>query len=176
MNLNQKGFGLLELAIVVSLSAMIALTATTFSFHAFRTSGKTQDHLIAVSDVENAGYWMSRDALMADGVITENLTFPAILVLEWTEWGYDEDNIYYSATYSVDNLTDGIGTLSRRLQNSTGGDQSVRVASNIYYNPADPDNSTNVTYESPTINLKVATRSGTTGEIREYQIYRRPNF
>lgn len=176
MKRNENGFTLLELAVVISLTAMIALAATTFTFHALRTAAKTGDHLTAVTNAENAGYWISRDAYMADTVITDNLTAPTILILKWTDWGYGTDNVYYSATYSVDNVSGEIGQINRRLQNSNGGDQKILVASYIYYNPADPTNTTNVTYQTPTLNLKVATRFGSASEARNYQIYRRPNF
>ncbi len=176
MKQSENGFTLLELAVVIAISAMIALAATIFTFHAIRTTEKTEDHLTAVANAENAGYWISHDAYMADMVIADNLTAPAILVLKWTDWGYGTANIYYTATYSVDNIVAGIGQLKRRLQNSNGGDQNLLVASYVYYNPSDPTNSTNVTYQSPTINLKMATRSGSASEVRQYQIYRRPNI
>ncbi|MDO8568255.1 MAG: prepilin-type N-terminal cleavage/methylation domain-containing protein, partial [Dehalococcoidales bacterium] len=88
MKRNENGFTLLELAIAVSMSAMIALTATIFTFHALRTSARTDDHLTAIANVQNAGYWISRDAEMADSVITDNLTSPTFLILKWTDWGY----------------------------------------------------------------------------------------
>ncbi len=109
-------------------------------------------------------------------MVTENLTAPAVLLLKWTEWGYGTANIYYSVTYSVENISGGIGELKRRLQNSSGGDQTILVANNIYYNPADPANTTNVTHASPVISLKVAARFGSASETRDYQIYRRPSF
>ncbi len=175
MKRSENGFTLLELAVVIALTAMIALAATTFTFHALRTAAKTDDRLTALDNAQNAGYWISRDAYMADTVITDNLTAPTILILKWTDWGYGTDNIYYSATYSVDNVTSGIGQLNRRLQDSNGGDQKIVVASYICYNPADPANSTNVTYQSPPMNLRVATRYGNASEVRNYEIYRRPN-
>lgn len=176
MKQNESGFTILELVVTIGLSAMIALAGTVFTFHALRTSGQTEAHLTAVTSAQNAGHWISRDASMADDVITDNLTAPVILILKWTDWGYGTDNVYYSASYSVDNITDGIGQLNRRLQNSDGLDQNMLVTGHVYYDPADPVSSTNVTYQDRTINLKVAARSGSAIEVRSYQIYRRPNF
>ena len=176
MKRSEHGFTLLELAVVLSMSAMIALAATTFTFHALGTTERTDAHLTVVSNAENAGYWISRDASMADNVITDNLTPPTFLILKWTDWGYGTDNVYHSATYSIENLSGGIGQLKRRHQDSSGTDQQIVVANYIYYNPADPTNSTNVTHQSPTINLIVATRFGSASEVRQYQIYQRPNF
>lgn len=176
MRKNEQGFTIIELVVVVSLSAMIALAATVFTFHALRTSAQNQDRLTAMSNVQNAGYWLSRDASMADDVITDNLTSPVILILKWTDWGYGTGNVYWSVSYSVDNVTSGIGQLSRRLQSSGGVDQRLLVAGNVYYDPADPDNSTNILYQNHIINLQVATRTGGAVELRKYETYRRPNF
>jgi len=173
---DERGFTVLELMVVVLLAALIALAATVFTFHALRTSAQSKDRLSALANVQNAGFWLSRDASMADNVITDNLTSPVILVLKWTEWGYETANTYWSASYSVDNVTDEIGKISRRLQNNEGLDQTITVANDVYYNPTDPDNSTKISYQNHIIKLQVATRNGAVIELREYQTYRRPNF
>lgn len=176
MKQKENGFTVIEMVVAFSLSAMIALAGMAFVFQSINTADRTEDHLTVVAAAENAGYWLSRDAYMADNVITDNLTSPAILVLKWTEWGYGDTNIYHSATYSIENLSDNIGHLTRHYQSSSGTDQQTTIASNIYYNPSDPTNTTSISYLSPVINLKVSTKLGDTGETRNYQIYRRPNF
>ncbi len=175
---SENGFTLLEMAVAITMSAMIAFTATIFAFHALRTSARTDDQLMAMVNAQNAGFWISRDTEMADMVITDNLTAPAFLVLKWTEWGYgdEEDNIYYAATYSMENVAGGVGQLVRELQSSSGINQNLLVANHIYYNPADPGNSTNITYQSPVLNLRAVTHFGSANATRNYQIYRRPNF
>ncbi len=176
MKHGERGFTLIELLVATSLTAMIALVGTIFTFQALRTSAQTDTRLTSISNAQNAGYWLSRDAYMSDDVITANLTPPAILILKWTEWGYSTANTYYSATYSVDNITNHIGQLHRRLQSSGGLDQMTLVADEVYYNTADTTNSTGVSYTSPIINLKVSTRFGNISDIRDYQICHRPNF
>lgn len=166
----------MEMMVASVLSALITLTAAVFAYHALFTTGKTENHLVIAANAENAGYWIKHDATMADNILTENLTPPAILVLKWTEWGYEQDNIYHTATYSIENVSDNIGQLKRRYQTSTGTDRQMVVAGNVYYNPADPDNSTAVTHQSPAVILKLATQAGTAGIYREYRILRRPNF
>jgi len=176
MRRNEDGYTILEFVVVISLSAMLALAAAVFAFHAIRTSAQNQARLTVLTNVQNAGYWLSRDAVMADDVITDNLTPPTILIVKWTDWGYGTNNTYWSATYSLDDLTDGIGKLNRRLQSSGGVDQTTLVAGNVYYDPADPDNSTSVAYQNHTIKFRVATHSGGDIEFRSYETYRRPNF
>ena len=47
MKHSENGFTLLELAIVISLSAMLALATASFTFHSFRTASRTDAHLTA---------------------------------------------------------------------------------------------------------------------------------
>lgn len=176
MKYRETGFAIIELVVAVGIIGLIASAATSVVFHAFNDTQRTNDHFTAVRSLENAAYWIGRDARMADVLNTTNLTSPAILILKWTEWGYGTDSVYHQATYSVDNITGNIGNLTRRYENSEGANQQILVANNIYYNPADPSNSTNITYQSPILNLRVATSFGAATEKKEYQIYRRPNF
>lgn len=166
---SEKGFSLIELIIVVGLSAMIALMAATFIFHALRTTQQNNEHLTRLANVENAGYWISRDASMADSV-SANLTPPSLLFLTWTDWGYETDNVYHSITYSIENISGGVGQLKRRHQDSNGTDQQTLIANYI-----DPT-TTNVTYHTPTLTLRVAARSSGTSEVMVYEVYPRPNY
>jgi hypothetical protein len=176
MNRSESGYTVVEMVVVVSLSVIITLAATIFTFHTFQSTEQAEDRLTTVSHVENAGYWISSDAYIADNVLADDLTPPAFLIFKWTEWGYSDDNVYHSATYTIENLTNDVGQLIRRYQNSDGDDQQTLVASYIYYNPADPTNSTSVSYQNPRVSLKIATQFGGAREARNYEIYRRPNF
>ena len=176
MKHRESGFTILELAVTVGIIGLIASGATSVIFHAFKDTGRTNDHMTAVRNLENAAYWVGRDARMADYVSSTNLTSPAILILKWTEWGYGTNSIYHQVTYTVDNVTGNVGNLTRKYENSVGTNQQILVANYIYYNLADPGNSTNVTYQSPMLNLKVATSFGSTLAKKDFQVYRRPNF
>lgn len=176
MKNGQQGFTIVEMIAVVGITAIIALIAVYFTFHAYRTSAQTNDHFTAISHEQNAGYWISCDIYMADYIIADNLTQPTFLILKSTDWGYGTDNVYNTITYSIENVSDGVGQLKRRLQDSLGADQQIIVASYIYYDSTDPSNTTKVTYSSLAVNLTVATRHGNTSQTKEYIISRRPNF
>lgn len=176
MKMNEKGFTVAEIAVAVGLGVIVTLAAVMFSFHALNSTDQAEERLTVVSNVENAGCTVSADIYMADMVDVDSLTFPDILMLNWTEWGYGENNIYHSATYSIQNLSGGIGQLVRRYQDSEGTDRYTVVANYIYYNPSDPDNTTAVTYAEPKISFKIASQCGNESAIRNYDIYRRPDF
>jgi prepilin-type N-terminal cleavage/methylation domain-containing protein len=172
----QRGFTFIEVAVATAIIALIASAATMTTFSVLRDTGRTNDRMTAVRQVENAGYWVSRDTLMADRVCTENLTPPDFLILDWTDWGYDEDSIYHSVTYSIEDVSGGIGKLKRTHQDSEGTNEQMLVAEYIYYNQSDPSNTSDVSYQNPLLTLKIASVLGDAQETREYKVYRRPNF
>ena len=176
MKQDQRGFTYIELVVAAAIMMFIAGALTMTIFSVLKESGRTSERMTAIRQVENAGSWISRDALMAGSISTENLTSPDLLILNWTEWGYDEDSIYHSITYSIEDIADSIGKLMRTHQDSQGANEQTLVANYIYYNPGDPDNSSNVSYQAPLLDLKIASVFNDTRETREYKINRRPNL
>ena len=176
MKQGERGFTIIEVVVATAIIGLIAGAATMTTFQMFRDTERTNDHLTVVRQVENAGYWINRDTQMAGSLITENLTPPDFLVLNWTEWGYGEDSIYHSVTYSIEDVSEEIGKLKRTHQDSEGTNEQMLVAQYIYYNPGDPDNSSNVSYQDPMLLLKVVSAFGDAQETREYKIYCRSNF
>lgn len=173
---NGNGFITIEMTIALALVGLIGCAAAATIFQTLHVSQATDKRLTVIEQVRNASYWLSRDAAMADDVIADNLTSPTFLILKWTDWGTGESNIYYSATYSIVNVTNGVGQLKRRYQDSNGTDKTALIANYIYYNPADPANSTAASYQNPKIDLKVVSQFNGATETKDYTVYRRPNF
>ena len=176
MKQGEKGFSLIELIVVTAVIALIAGAATMTVFQVVKSTEGSNDRMTAGNQVQNAGYWINRDAQMAESVTTDNLTPPDFLILKWTDWGYDEDSIYHSVVYSLENVSGSIGKLKRTHQDSVGTDEQLLVAEYIYYNPNDPDNTTKASYESGVLTMQLVAVFGDAEETREYRIYCRPNF
>jgi hypothetical protein len=130
----------------------------------------------AVRQVQNAGYWISRDAGMAQSIETDNLTPPGFLVFKWTELDSEHEEIYHSATYSIEDMTNGTGTLKRSHWSTAGANEQTLIAQHIYYTPRDSDNTSKASYQAPVLILQLASLVDDTREIREYRIKRRPNI
>ena len=176
MKLGERGYTLIEVLISITIMALASSAAGGAIFQIMRNTERNADHMTVARQVQNAGDWISRDAQMSLGVsATANLTLPVFLVLRWTENVSSTQPIYHTANYTIENLSGGIGTLKRRHTSSAGANEQTLIAQYIYYNPADTANTSNASYESPILILKVTASVGGILETREYKISRRPN-
>ena len=175
---DQRGFTLIELLVVMAIAALIAGAASMTTFQGINVTKRSNDRMTVIRQVQNAGYWISRDAQMAEQIIVDDdPETPTFLTLTWTDWGYEElYEIYHSAVYSFQDLSDGIGKVQRTHWSSTGANEQTLVAEYIYYNPDDPDNTTKASYQSPVLTMQIAASFGEAEEIKEYKVYRRPNY
>ena len=176
MKLGEKGYTLIELLIAITIMVAASGAASMAIFQIFRGMESNNDHMTAVQQVQNAGYWISRDAQMAQSVTTDGLTLPDFLVINWTEWDEAGDPIYHSATYFFEGLSDGIGSLKRSHWSSAGADEETLIASYIYYDPTDVDDTSNASYQSPLLTVQLTALFEEIQETREYQITHRSNL
>ena len=172
----EKGFIHIELIVALTITALIGIVTATATFQIFQGTERSNNHMTAVRQVHNAGYWISRDAQMAESVTADNLTLPDFLVLSWTEWDYGDEPTYHSVTYFFEDLTDGIGKLKRNHWSSAGANEQTLVAQYIYYDPDDPDDTSKASYQSPVLTVQLTALFEETRETREYRMKRRPNL
>jgi len=93
---NQRGFTLVELLVAIAITGLITGGITMTIFQVFAGNARTSNHMTAVRQVQNAGYWISHDAQMARGVVITGVSgFP--LTLTWTEYvSGDEHQVVYT--------------------------------------------------------------------------------
>lgn len=177
MKEKERGFTIIELLLATAIATLIACAATMGIFQIMKSTERSNEHMTAIRQVQNAGYWISRDAQMAESVITDNLSPTDFIVLTWTERDYDSsDTTYHSITYFFEELSDEIGKLKRKHWSSAGANAEILVAEYIFYDPDDPVNSSNVSYQGSILAVKLVALFGDAGETREYRISRRQNF
>lgn len=121
INKNQKGFTLIELIMVIAITALIiGVIAMSISL-VFNVSARSDSHMLAVRQVQNAGHWINLDTQMAQTVQTDESSdtgFP--LILTWTEYvSGDEHQVVYTLVEEDSEL--------RRSHSVNGGDPNVTL-------------------------------------------------
>ncbi len=96
---SQRGFTLIELLVAIAITGLITGGLTMTIFQVFTVNALSNNHMLAVRQVQNAGYWVSRDAQMAQDVAPDpgGTGFP--LILTWTDW---ETGDVYQVEYTLD--------------------------------------------------------------------------
>ncbi len=166
---NQRGIALIELIIAMALSVVIAGATTATILQVINGSNRTNNHMTAVRQVQNAGYWVSHDAQMAQNVVTGNVSdggFP--LILTWTAW----DGSGYQVVYS-ENTTGGLTSLQRSYSVNGSPPDAIFVAQ--YIDPA--TTSANFTGGELifTVTATVGAGSQAESETRFYKVVPRPS-
>ena len=166
---NQKGFTLIELMIAVAIGSLVIGAATMTLSQVFSGSARSSNHMIAVRQVQNAGYWIGYDTQMAQSVepALDPDGFP--LALTWTEWDGTVDGTVNEVVYDIAG-----DKLQRVHYTNTVLDETTFVAEFV--------DSTNTSCQLTdgvlifTVNVTVGTGSQETNETRVYEITPRPNF
>lgn len=172
---NEKGYTLIELAVAVAIIVIISGAASIAIFQVMKGTNTNNSHMNAVREVQTAGYWISRDAGMAQGIYTDNLTSPVFLAFSWTQFDDENVKIYHTANYSFAGLNDGIGNLKRTYVSSSGANEQTLIATHIYYAPTDVDDTSKAEYQAPLLTLRLTSVVDDAIETREYNIKNRPN-
>jgi prepilin-type N-terminal cleavage/methylation domain-containing protein len=100
----EKGFTLIEVLVALVITSAILSVMSAAVVLIMRTTSQNEEWNVNLRQVQNAGYWISRDALMAQ-TVSDNKT-GVFLALSWSDW--DNNN------YNVEYVFQG-NTLMRRL-------------------------------------------------------------
>lgn len=96
----QAGLTLIELLIALAITGIITGASTMIVFQVFDGEARSNNHLDAISRVQNAGRQISRDAGMAQSVYCPDEDDDFLIRLSWTDW---EDNETYTVEYKITN-------------------------------------------------------------------------
>lgn len=172
---NQKGFTLIELLITVAIVAGIAVV-TNAAIVQLVQSNRTSNHMVAVRQVQQAGYRVNQDGVQAQDISVSNVTgsggFPLTLSWNWTTW---EGGELHTVVYDLTNPSGGVYQLER---NATAGTNSTTtiVGQYIYFDAESPS-STECSWNATerVLTLNVTARVGLQTESRTYEIKPRPS-
>ena len=186
MKRSERGFALVEILVVMAIVALIGSAASMATSQVITGTKRSNDHMTAIRQVQNAGYWISRDVLMAQSIAAgddpETAEIVEFITLNWTDWdeGKKKDSKYHLVTYSFEDMADGIGKLKRQYliyeDGKEKGNEVTLIAEYIYYDPDNPASSSFSPEPDGRWILTIQARKGTATETREYEVDPRVNM
>ena len=160
----EKGFTLIELVVGLAIAAFVVGAASMTTVTMMTLTPQNTDWAVALRQVQNAGYWVSRDVQMSKGDITvdtwPNATFLTLTVPEW-----DSGAVSVVDKTFVYEFEDMSGGLKRLMRNNQTDGEEIMVAEYISNAVAN--------YDSGTLTLTITTSSGNTAVTRQYEAIQR---
>jgi prepilin-type N-terminal cleavage/methylation domain-containing protein len=153
---DQRGFSIMELLMVIALTGIITAAITTAFFQVFDMSRRTSNHMIAVTQVQQAGKLVSEDMLEAQQIDVDPSGPGEFLELGWIS---QNTSTVHNITYTMEN-----GVLWRSESIDGGNATLVRVAEYI-----DPYG-TSCVPSGGVLNFTVTATVGDESEQRIYQV------
>ena len=167
---NQRGFTLVEVLVVVTITSLILGVISSIAVQLFVTSGDNSDRMTAFQQVQNAGLWFKRDAVKAQDVMLDDPQTPVseFITLYWTDW----DVNLYRVAYTLEDAPGGLKELRRSYFIPDGNDwllqESTFVAKSI--DPA----KTSSSWDGKMLTMQIAAQVGNKDATRTYQVVPRP--
>jgi len=169
----EKGFTLIELLIAIAITGIIAGAITGAIFQVFNVNTRTSNRMIAVRQVQHAGFWVSPDVQMALEVDTES----EFLKLTWTEWaaGNTTGNSH-TIIYSLVDMPSGEFKILQRSHSVNGGNPTLTHVAE-YIDPAETScvcNCEDCDCNDLVLTFMVTATVGEESETRVYEAKPRP--
>ena len=153
---------MIEVIASLAIAGLLMTGATAFVFNTMTVTGNTQNRMHAIMQVENAGYWISRDIQMSDNfTLGENAGFP--MQIMWK----DIDQNEYEVTYSLNQT----GIVRSLIKNEESPVQNI-IARNINTSAS----LTNLNSSDGLLVLNVTSTSEDIDVSRTYKIKSRLDF
>ena len=179
INKNQLGFTLMELMLAIAISGIITGVITTTIYQVFTGNLRTSNHMTAVRQVQNAGYWVSYDTHMAQSIgIGDDpgtATVEEFLTLTWANWS---DNETHQVVYALVDMPSG-GLKNLQRSHSVDGTTGTSIIAQ-FVDPREKDGKPQTRCE-PASGALVLTVTATVGagsqeqsETRRYEVVPRP--
>jgi type II secretory pathway pseudopilin PulG len=160
---DQSGLTVIELLVVVAVAGMIGTGVAAGITHMYGVTSRNSDHAAALTQVRNAGYWIRRDARMAQTVQVDAGASGFPLTLSWVAW----DGSRHDVTYAIEQ-----GQLQRRHSIDGGAPSTLLAAEFVDADPA----ATNCQFAGGILTVKITVAPGGSSvrETEEFTVKPRP--
>jgi hypothetical protein len=123
----ERGVTLVELVIVVALAGLVGAAITATAFQVFTFSTRLSNQMTAVRQVQQAGFWLSPDVMMAQNV-TPGVSSGFPLILTWEEGG---TGVPHEVKYTLVDMSGGLARLQREHKIDSALNSTTIVAEYI---------------------------------------------
>jgi prepilin-type N-terminal cleavage/methylation domain-containing protein len=123
----QRGLTLVELVIVVALAGLVSIAITATAFQVFTFSARISNEMTAIRQVQQAGFWVSPDVMMAQD-IEPGVSSGFPLTLNWTDLETDDA---HEVVYTLENMGNGLERLVREHSVNGANPDTMVVAEYI---------------------------------------------
>jgi prepilin-type N-terminal cleavage/methylation domain-containing protein len=166
----EKGFTLIEVLVALAILGAIMGVMSAAVITILKTGSQNNEWNVNLRQVQNAGHWISRDALMAQ-TVSDNTT-GVFLALSWSDW--DSNN------YNVEYFFDG-NTLMRKLKVTLNAQvvndgAAILIAEYVVTNADYTNCSWNDADKKLTVNIRASLHGGGRFAERTYEISPRPSL
>ena len=157
MKNGEKGFTLIELVVALAIAAFVTAAASMTIITMMRLTPKNNNWAIALRQVQDAGYWISRDVLMSDNITVG--TGSTFLTMRQPQVATTTPK---TIVYQFQNMSGGLKRLVR-----TDNTTATLIAEYL------SDNTTATPTDNNTLTLKIEAISGDTVVSRYYKAAQR---
>ncbi|MBM3143277.1 MAG: prepilin-type N-terminal cleavage/methylation domain-containing protein [Chloroflexi bacterium] len=169
----EKGFTLIELLVGIAIAVFVVGAASMTVITMMRLSPQSNNWAIALRQVQNTGYWISRDVQMSQGNIDIDPDPDTFLTLTVPEW--DEDSGAVVPKQFVYEFEDMSGERWLVRTESIGGSIVGQTAIAQYISM--PDTTAIYNYDAPsqigTLTFTIKAISGNVPVTRDYEAAQR---
>jgi prepilin-type N-terminal cleavage/methylation domain-containing protein len=117
---DQRGFTIIELLIAIAITGLITWGITMTIFQVFDINTRSTNRMAAITQLENAGLWVSNDVQMAQSVnATGSSGFP--LILNWNDW---DTGFSHAVNYTLEDMSSGEFKELQRSHSVNGGNST----------------------------------------------------
>jgi prepilin-type N-terminal cleavage/methylation domain-containing protein len=93
LKLTEKGFTLVEVLVSLAILSAIGTVMSAATITIMQTSSQNAEWNVNLRQVQNAGHWISQDAIMAQEIATNK---PGVfLSVVWSDWSGNSFNVDY---------------------------------------------------------------------------------
>jgi len=160
--LNQKGFTLVELLVAIGIASFLIVGVAAAILQLISVSDRNSNYMTAYTQVQNAGFSVSRDAVQAQEITVNGAAW---ITIDWIDW----EGLPHQVVYTLEDASGGLKELWRTYSIEDVPQGNIRVARYI-----DPGTNSSWDESEHVLTMVITAQVGDESATRTYNIEPRP--